>query len=172
MPGFMVPMGAVCLALSLWLVWGACTNIYARKPMILPAFLMFIPAEVTWVRLLDAWGAADTSLGIADQVNQVLYTMGTGVLLTLVGSTVVAVQFVLTLGKVLGSKKEPATGRAAKAKKEKPAKAKKEKPAKAKKEKPEKAAKAEKADKADKGDDAKSGDAKGKAGKGRRGRRR
>ena len=115
------------------------------------------------MRLLDAWGAADGSLGFADQLNQVLYTMGTGVLLTLVGSTLVAVQFVLTLGKVLGSKQEPATGRAAKAKQEKPAK--KEKPVKEKK---------VKAPEAEAGADDKTGsdDAKGKAGKGRRGRRR
>ncbi len=182
-PGFSLPMGAVSLALALWLVWAACTGIYSRKQKILPVFLMLLPAEIAWARLLEEWGSADASLGFMDQLNETFFSMGSGVFLTLVGSTVVSLQLLLTIIRIVG-KKDDKGGRGGKGGASKGKAKKKEKPAKSEKQaKPDKQAKAEKKGKPEKaakrkdkggGDDAAAdtGKKKSAAGRGRRGRRR
>ncbi len=169
-PGYTVPIGAITLVLALWLVWAACSGIYSRRQKILPVFLMLIPAEVTWIRFLDAIETVNTSgtnLGLLDKVSAMLSTAGTGVVLALIGSTVVSLQLVLTIMRIMRKKDGGAAGARRAKGKDKPAKS---KPTKAKADKSK--AKAKKDDK--KGaakKDGKDGD-DAKAGKGRRGRKR
>lgn len=166
-PGFTLPMGSLCLALGIYLVWGACQAIYTGRPRIMPIVLMLVVADITILRLLDAWGAVDSTLGMKDMLVSFLHDAGTGVVFAAVGSVVVSLRFVMTLGKVLGKKDEKKAARKAKAKaKDKPAKEKK-----AKKPKAEKASK--KKDEAAGDGDASDADGGGKGrAKGRRGRKR
>ncbi len=173
MPGYSIASGAVSMVIALWLLFASLYGIYSGRQKILPVFLMLEPAFVSWSRTLASW---DTVADVpwADKFTALWAHAGTGVLLTLLGSTIVAVQLVLVTVKVsqkTPEEKDKAAARAAKKATrgggDKPAKA----PKAAKAPKTGKAGKSEKTDKPGKskadagdGDDAKT--------KGRRGRKR
>lgn len=147
--GVETALGALSLAIGLWLVFSSCYGIYTRRQKILPVFLMLEPAIVSWLALLDAHGQVGMDGGLV----ALLDAAGTGVLLTLIGSTLVSVQFLFVVGKVYAKKDDKGAARKARS------------GAKDKGKDKEKDAKG--------GDDAKSeGDAAAKGGKGRRGKRR
>lgn len=172
--GYELTAGAVSMALALWLMGVSCYGIYSGRQKILPVFLMLFPAWFTWGRMMDAWELV-ADLGFKEKIARVSEVAGTGVMLAMLGSTIVAVQLLLVVLKVM--KKQPAPeggGRTRKAKESKP---KKEKPAKAKKADKKDAGKDKDKDKSkskDKSKDAAAGDAAGKDddGKGRSSSRR
>lgn len=113
-PGFELVAGAFALLLGIYLMYGSAIGIYSGRQRILPIALMIIPAEASWKRFLDAWGSLDG--GFLDNITEVFAVTGTGVMVTLLGSTVVVVQFLATIGKVMGKtpeEKEKAAKRAA-----------------------------------------------------------
>ncbi|MBM3985532.1 MAG: hypothetical protein FJ296_07585, partial [Planctomycetes bacterium] len=124
--GVATPAGALCLALSLWLVWAACYGIYSGRQKILPVFLMLVPAWMTWSRTLDAWGRMPAEeWGLQLKLVELFQGAGPGVMLAWAGSTLVVVQLALTIGKLF--RKDPKAGddkaRARKPRDEKAAKA-------------------------------------------------
>ncbi|MGQ0552087.1 MAG: hypothetical protein ACT4PU_02570 [Planctomycetota bacterium] len=108
--GYELPLGALCMILALWLMASASYGIYTGRQKVLPVFLMFVPAYVSWTRTLSAWEVVGLvpDLSTQDRLARLFEVAGTGVMLTLLGSTIVAVQFVLVLGKVL--RKSPKEG--------------------------------------------------------------
>lgn len=105
--GYETTAGAASLVIGLWLVFSACYGIATGRQKILPVFLMLEPTAVSWLRLLDAHGAMGTESGIL----ALLDAAGTGVLLTLVGSSVVTLQFVLVMAKVYTKKDDKGAAR-------------------------------------------------------------
>lgn len=120
-------LGALSLVIGLWLVLSSCYGIYTRRQKILPVFLMLEPAIVSWMRLLDGLDKA----GEGADLLATLDAVGTGVVLTLVGSTLVSLQFLFVVGKVYAKKDDKGGAssgrRAAKGGKDKGAKDKKDK---------------------------------------------
>jgi hypothetical protein len=112
--GFDLPIGAVCLALALWLTWAACYGIYTGRQKILPVFLMLLPAWITWKRTLDAWGQIPDDYGFQLSLYTVFDVAGSGVLLALFGSTLVAVSLLLTIARL--TKKDPKAAEKSRAK--------------------------------------------------------
>lgn len=111
--GFEQPIGALCLALALWLVWAACSGIYSGRQRILPVFLMLLPAWVTWKRTLDAWAQLSDADAIQVRLAAVFDVAGSGVLLALVGSSMVALQLLLTIVRL--ARKDPKAAEKARA---------------------------------------------------------
>lgn len=114
-PGYELVAGAFALLLGLYLVYGACVGIYSGRQKILPIALMLIPAEASWKRFVEAWGSLGDA-GFLDKLTEVFAVTGTGVMVTLLGSTVVVLQFLATIGKVMQKtpeEKEKAAKRAA-----------------------------------------------------------
>lgn len=149
--GYETPAGAISLVIGLYLMWSAGYGIYTSRQKILPVFLMIEPAFVSWVRTADAWALVEAP-GIVEQVQELFMIAGTGVMLTLVGSTWVAASFFLVVAKVYAKKDDKGAARRSSKSKDK-------------------------AEKTDKGasESAEDGDAGGKSGgkgKGRRGRKR
>jgi len=116
--GYQLPMGAVCLALSVWLMFTACYGIYSGRQKILPVFLMLVPAWASWSRTLDAL-AKVADLPFKLRIEKLFEVAGPGVLLTLVGSTIMALSLVLVILKVLKKKPDDGTARAPRKGKEK-----------------------------------------------------
>jgi hypothetical protein len=114
--GYETPLGAVSMVLGLWLVFSSCYGIYTRRQKILPVFLMIEPAIVTWVITMGIWNSpALQAEGFLGKLSMVFEKAGTGVMLTLLGSTWVALGFLFLLGKVYTKKDDKgATRRAAK----------------------------------------------------------
>lgn len=110
--GVETPAGALALVIGLWLVFSSCYGIYSRRQKILPVFLMLEPAIASWGRLLDAWAAVDAEQPFA-KVGQLLDLAGSGVLLTLVGSTWVSLGFLFLVGKVYAKKDDKSAARRA-----------------------------------------------------------
>ncbi len=128
-PGYELPIGAIVMMLALWLIYATCGAIYTGRQRIMPIVFMLIPAEASWKRFIEAWGAMG-DVGIMDRIAGVFTATGTGVMLTLVGSTVVVLQLFTTIGKVMGKtpeEKEKAAKRAASKDKGGKGKAKKDK---------------------------------------------
>lgn len=109
--GYELPAGAICLALALWLLASASYGIYTGRQKILPVFMMLLPAWMSWSRTLAAWGELDgvDGLGFKDSIARLFEVAGTGVLLTMVGSTIVAAQLLVVILKVM-KKQPPADG--------------------------------------------------------------
>lgn len=105
--GVQTALGALSLAIGVWLVFSSCYGIYTRRQKILPVFLMLEPAIVSWLRVLDAY---DT-VGLDGGVIALLDSAGTGVLLTLIGSTLVSLQFLFVVGKVYAKKDDKGAAR-------------------------------------------------------------
>ncbi|MCB9899466.1 MAG: hypothetical protein H6825_15775 [Planctomycetes bacterium] len=101
-PGVELPLGALSLVLGLWLLFSSCYGIYTSRQKILPVFLMIEPALVSWSRALDVW--AECKAGGLDGLIEFSHKAGTGVLLTLVGSTWVAGGFLFLFVKVFAKK--------------------------------------------------------------------
>lgn len=97
--------GALTLLLGLWLMYASLHGIYTSQQKILPVFLMIEPAIVSWMLTLDAWAGVESE-GFLERLNELGQRAGTGVLLTLVGSTYVAGAFLLLFAKVF-VKKDP-----------------------------------------------------------------
>jgi len=110
--GYETPAGAISLVLGLWLLFSACYGIYTRRQKILPVFLMIEPAIVTWGRTLKAWKSLESESAL-DKVVELFEVAGSGVMLTLIGSTFVAVGFLLLLGKVYTKKDDKGAARRA-----------------------------------------------------------
>jgi hypothetical protein len=113
--GYELPGGALCLAVAVWLLAAAAYGIYTGRQKILPVFMMLLPAWLSWSRALSAWGevGAVSELGFKERIARLFEVAGTGVLLTMVGSTIVALQLLVVITKVM--KKQPAdAGRARK----------------------------------------------------------
>lgn len=106
--GVQTALGALSLIIGLWLTFSSCYSIYTRRQKILPVFLMIEPAIVTWMKLLETNDQAG-SLGILEMLD----AAGTGVLLTLIGSTLVSIQFVFVVGKVYAKKDDKGASRRA-----------------------------------------------------------
>ncbi|MFT7461675.1 MAG: hypothetical protein ACI9EF_000009 [Pseudohongiellaceae bacterium] len=107
MIGAETTLGALSLLIGLWLLFSSCYSIYTRRQKILPVFLMIEPAIISWTRLLATNDqAADLSF------LEMLDAAGTGVLLTLVGSSFVSLQFFMVVAKVTAKKEEKAPRRA------------------------------------------------------------
>jgi hypothetical protein len=116
--GYQLPMGALCLALSVWLMFTACYGIYSGRQKILPVFLMLVPAWASWSRTLDAW-AKVAELPLRLRLEKLFEVAGPGVLLTLVGSTIMALSLLVVIVKVLKKKPDDGTARAPRKGKEK-----------------------------------------------------
>ena len=97
--GFELPLGALSLVIGLWLVFSSAYGIYTNRQKILPVFLMIEPAFVSWSITLDAWDMVE-STSTLDQIEELFLVAGTGVMLTLVGSTYVALNFLMVVVKV------------------------------------------------------------------------
>jgi len=157
--GVQTTLGAVSLVIGLWLVFSSLYGIYTRRQKILPVFLMLEPAIVSWLLLLKT----KDSLGAEAGILSMLDAAGTGVLLTLVGSTLVSLQFLFVVGKVYAKKDDKGAAR-------KGARSSKGKDAKGKSGKGKQGDAASDAAAASDASDGKDGKAEG--GKGRRGKRR
>lgn len=108
--GVDLPLGALSLALGIWLLYAACAGAYSGRHRILPVVLMIEPAIVTLGHLGDAMEAAGD-----DGILTALDYAGSGVLMTFVGSAFMALQFLFLLGKVFAKKDDKgATPRASK----------------------------------------------------------
>jgi hypothetical protein len=106
--GYELPIGALSLALALWLMFSACYGIYTGRQKILPVFLMLLPAWATWTRTLDAWSQLE-EFGTRERLERLFEVAGTGVLLTLAGSTIVALSLLIVIVKI--GKRQPAEAR-------------------------------------------------------------
>lgn len=109
--GYQTVTGAISLALGLWLLFAACYGVYTGRHKILPVFLMIEPAVVAWLRTADAWGRLPEEFSTLERLQHVFDVAGTGVMLTLVGSTWVAGGFLLLLGKVYAKKDDKGSAR-------------------------------------------------------------
>jgi hypothetical protein len=107
--GYQLPIGAVCLALAVWLMFTACYGIYSGRQKILPVFLMLVPAWASWSRTLDAWSRVG-EMPFKLRLEKLFEVAGPGVMLTLVGSTIMALSLLVVIVKVL--KKRPDDGAA------------------------------------------------------------
>lgn len=105
--GVHTTLGAISLVIGLWLMFSACYGVYTRRQKILPVFLMLEPAIVSWDRMLGAY----EQVGMDGGVLALLDAAGTGLLLTLVGSTLVSLQFLFVVGKVYAKKDDKGAGR-------------------------------------------------------------
>jgi len=104
--GVETTLGALSLIIGLWLLFSSCYSIYTRRQKILPVFLMIEPAIVTWMKLLETNDQAGSMSTL-----EMLDAAGTGLLLTLIGSTLVAVQFFFVVGKVYTKKEDKGAAR-------------------------------------------------------------
>lgn len=100
--GITLPLGAISFVVGVWLLFSSCHGIYTTHQKILPVFLMIEPALVTWMMALDAWNAATGET--LDRIADFAHLAGTGVLMTLVGSTWVAGGFLFLFIKVFTKK--------------------------------------------------------------------
>jgi len=148
--GVETTLGALSLLIGLWLMFSSCYSIYTRRQKILPVFLMIEPAIVTWMKLLETNDQAG-SMGVLEMLD----AAGTGVLLTLIGSTLVSIQFFFVVGKVYTKKDDKGAARRS-----------------AKTGAKGKGAEGDKADKADKADKKDGDKKKADGGKGKRGRKK
>lgn len=174
--GFELTVGAISMALALWLISVSCYGIYTGRQKILPVFLMLFPAWFTWGLMLDAWDLVG-DLGFVERLFAVPEVAGTGVMLAMFGSTIVTLQLLLVVVKVM--RKQPAAdgerGRRGKESKAKQEQAKQDKASKAQKKKDRKQERGK--DGKDEGAAAtgsseKDGEDKGRSGGRRRGRKR
>lgn len=108
--GYEWPLGALSLVIGLWLVFSSAYGIYTNRQKILPVFLMIEPALVSWSVTLDSWEMVE-STSTLDQIQELFMVAGTGVMLTLVGSTYVALNFLMVVVKVYAKKDDKASGR-------------------------------------------------------------
>jgi len=83
---------------------------------------MLLPAWATWSRVLQAWDqvSAVTELALQARLARLFEVAGSGVLLAWLGSTLVAVQLVLVIGKVLKPQPKSADAGRTRPGKEKP----------------------------------------------------
>jgi len=102
------PVGALCLALALWLIWASCYGIASGRQKILPVFLMLLPTYVTWSRTLDAWGRMPAEWSVQLRGVEVFEGAGPGVMLALAGCTLVTLQLVVSVGRLF--RKAPKAG--------------------------------------------------------------
>lgn len=116
--GYQLPMGALCLALAVWLMFTACYGIFSGRQKILPVFLMLVPAWASWSRTLDAWAkVAEQPLKL--RIEKLFEVAGPGVMLTFIGSTIMVLSLVVVILKVLKKKPDDGTARAPRKGKEK-----------------------------------------------------
>ena len=104
--GVETTLGALSLIIGLWLLLSSCYSIYTRRQKILPVFLMIEPVIVTWMKLLET-NDQSGSMSILEMLD----AAGTGVLLTLIGSTLVSIQFFFVVGKVYAKKDDKGAAR-------------------------------------------------------------
>lgn len=104
--GVETALGALSLIIGLWLLLSSCYSIYTRRQKILPVFLMIEPAIVTWMKLLET-NDQSGSMSLLEMID----AAGTGVLLTLIGSTLVSIQFFFVVGKVYAKKDDKGAAR-------------------------------------------------------------
>jgi len=123
--GATTPIGGLTLLIALWLVWSACYGIYSGRQKIAPVFLMLLPAWATWSRVSEAWSLMPADWGAQLRLYELFKGTGSGVMLAWIGSTLVAVQLVLTIAKLFRKDPKAAAdgGRVRKPKDDKPAKA-------------------------------------------------
>ncbi|GJM20122.1 MAG: hypothetical protein DHS20C15_00370 [Planctomycetota bacterium] len=107
--GVDLPLGALSLMLGIWLLYASMAGAYSGRHRILPVVLMIEPALVTLGLLGDAMTAAGD-----EGFLRALDLAGTGVLLTFVGSALMALQFIFLLGKVFAKKDDKAPARRSK----------------------------------------------------------
>jgi hypothetical protein len=122
--GYEVPVGALCLVIALWLLFTSCYGIYTGRQKVLPVFLMLIPAYASWTRTLSAWkelSAIKPALDTRQQLVHLFDVAGTGVLVTLIGSTIIVLSLLVVILKVF--RKEPGEAAARPARKPKEEKA-------------------------------------------------
>lgn len=103
--GVATPMGALTLLIALWLAWAACYGIYSGRQKIVPVFLMLLPAWFTWSETAAAWGRMPSNWGAQLKLYEVFKGTGSGVFLALIGSSIVAVQLLLTIARLF--RKDP-----------------------------------------------------------------
>ena len=127
--GYEVPIGALCLVIALWLIFTACYGIYTGRQKVLPVFLMLVPAYASWTRTLSAWkelSAIKPPLDARQQLVHLFDVAGTGVLVTLIGSSIIVLSLLVVIPKAFRSEPGEAPARPArkpKDEKAKPAKA-------------------------------------------------
>ncbi len=109
--GYQLPMGALCLAISVWLMFTACYGIYSGRQKILPVFLMLVPAWASWSRTLDAWSKV-SELSLKLRLEKLFVVAGPGVMLALVGSSIMVLSLVIVILKVVKKKPDDGTARA------------------------------------------------------------
>lgn len=124
--GYELTLGAISMALALWLIGASCYGIYTGRQKIMPVFLMLIPAWISWGRMLEAWDLV-ADMAMMDALVKVAEVAGTGVFLTMVGSTIVALQLLLVVLKVLRKKPDAEGGSSGRTRKSKEPAAKKDK---------------------------------------------
>jgi hypothetical protein len=116
--------GAFYLLFSVFLVFAMSFNIYSRRLIMGPVFLMFIPAIHCWWLVVDAVGGIEgfdwyMFFFKVSALNELTAQVGSGMMLLLLGSTIASLTFIMSLFSAVtgGGKKKPA-----KAKGSKPAK--------------------------------------------------
>ena len=97
--GYELTVGALTLAVAVWLCLSACYSIYTGRQKIIPVFLMLIPFEASLVRFFESWGAV-SDMGFKERLSGVFEHAGTGVMFTVFGSTIVVGQLLSVLVKV------------------------------------------------------------------------
>jgi hypothetical protein len=116
--------GALFLIFSLLLLAAMAFSIYAKRLIMSPVFLMFIPAIVTWWTLVKRVGGAPESYSWydffydIDAINWLSNDAGSGLLLIMLGSTIVVLTFIVSIitavaggGKEKSAERSPAKGR-------------------------------------------------------------
>ena len=102
-PAYVTFTGSLSLIFSLLLIVAMLFSIYAKRLIMSPVFLMFIPAIISWWTLVKRVGAAPENyswynfLYDIDAINWLANDAGSGLLLIMLGSTVVVLTFIISI---------------------------------------------------------------------------
>ena len=102
-PAYVTFTGSLFLIFSLLLIVGMLFSIYAKRLIMSPVFLMFIPAIISWWTLVKRVGVAPENfswysfLYDIDAINWLANDAGSGLLLIMIGSTLVVLTFIISI---------------------------------------------------------------------------